>query len=210
MDRRPAIALLLVLCGIGAGAQQVTFNGRMGDKAVLVIDGQVRTLSIGTVALGVKLLAVNADEARVEVDGKPMLLRQGSPAHVGAAPGVVGREIVIPAGSGGHFITSGSINGRVVQFMVDTGATTVAMSQADADRIGLDYRNGQRVVGSTANGIVPAHVVNLSRVRIGEVEVYDVPAVVLPMSMEHVLLGNSFLMRFQMKRDNDTMTLVKR
>ena len=65
-------------------------------------------------------------------------------------------------------------------------------------------------MAATANGPVPIHRVMLNSVRLGDVEVYNVEAVVMPAQMSHVLLGNSFLTRFQMKRENDRMTLTKR
>jgi len=65
-------------------------------------------------------------------------------------------------------------------------------------------------MASTANGPVPIHVVSLSVVRIGDVQVYNVDAVIMPTAMEQVLLGNSFLTRFQMKRENDKLTLERR
>jgi aspartyl protease family protein len=84
------------------------------------------------------------------------------------------------------------------------------MSQTDAERIGLKYREGQRGMASTANGAVPVHRVMLTSVRVGDVQVYNVEALVIPAQMPYVLLGNSFLTRFQMKRENDIMTLEKR
>ncbi|HEX5685381.1 MAG TPA: retropepsin-like aspartic protease, partial [Ideonella sp.] len=105
---------------------------------------------------------------------------------------------------------SGSINGRPVRFMVDTGATVVALDQALADRIGIDYRNARRVTMGTANGSAPAHLVTLSAVVLGGVTVANVQAVVMPLGMPHVLLGNSFLTRFQMRRENDVMRLELR
>jgi aspartyl protease family protein len=95
--------------------------------------------------------------------------------------------------------------------MVDTGATAVAMSQSDADRLGIDYRSStRRGMAETANGRVPAYGVTLNSVRVGDVEIANVDAVVLPSTMPHILLGNSFLMRFQMKRENDVLRLEKR
>jgi aspartyl protease family protein len=131
-------------------------------------------------------------------------------ALAGAARANAGREIVVTAGTGGHFITPGSINGRAVQFMVDTGATSVAISQADAERVGLDWRGAKRALSSTANGAVPVHLLTLNSVRVGEVEVANVSAVVVPAQMPYVLLGNSFLTRFQMRRENDVMRLELR
>jgi aspartyl protease family protein len=117
---------------------------------------------------------------------------------------------VLTAGPGGHFVTGGSINGKAVEFVVDTGATSVSMSQVDAERIGLKYRDGQRGMANTANGQVPVHRVMLTSVRVGDVQVYNVEALVIPAQMPFVLLGNSFLTRFQMKRENDIMTLERR
>ena len=62
----------------------------------------------------------------------------------------------------------------------------------------------------TANGAVPVHRLNLNAVRVGEVEVANVDAVVIPAQMPYILLGNSFLGRFQMRRDNDVMRLERR
>jgi aspartyl protease family protein len=128
----------------------------------------------------------------------------------GAASAGSGSQIVLTAGSGGHFVTQGSINGKAVSFIVDTGATHVALSQTVAEQIGLNYKAGQRTVGQTANGQIVAYRVTLDTVRIGDVQVYNVDAAVLPAGMEQVLLGNSFLTRFQMKRENDRMTLDRR
>jgi aspartyl protease family protein len=94
--------------------------------------------------------------------------------------------------------------------MVDTGATSIALSRADAERIGLDWKSGRPMVSSTANGLVQVHGLTLSAVRVGEVTISNVAAVVVPAPMPHVLLGNSFLSRFQMRRDNDVMRLELR
>jgi len=97
-----------------------------------------------------------------------------------------------------------------VQFMVDTGASQVVMSESDARRINLKFEQGQPVRVSTANGMATGYRVVLSSVRVGEVQVYEVAAIVLPQAMPYILLGNSFLTRFQMQRNNDQMTLERR
>ena len=107
-------------------------------------------------------------------------------------------------------MTAGQINGKAVQFMVDTGATTVAMGAQDAERAGINYKSGQPVMISTANGNAQGYRVKLASVRVGDVEVFEVDAVVTPQAMPFMLLGNSFLTRFAMTRENDQMTLVKR
>ena len=206
-----AVALLLAGASI---AQTVTLNGSMGTRqALLVIDGVPRVLEVGATAQGVRLLSLSAAQAEIEVNGQRRLLFVGaSPVRVGGAdePRGGNTEIVLTAGSGGHFTTAGQINGKAVSFLVDTGATAIAMGQADADRIGINYKSAPRGFAGTANGRIPVNVVSLSSVRVGDVEIANVEAVVMPSTMEHVLLGNSFLTRFQMKRDNDTMRLTKR
>ncbi len=195
-----------------APARRITFNGTMGDKALLVIDGQPRTLAPGASHQGVKLLGVTNGDADVTIDGRRALLRIGAEqVSLGAAPRAgAGSQIVLTADLGGHFVTLGSINGRSVSLLVDTGASMVSMSQADADRLGVEHRKGRRGTVQTANGPVPATQVTLSQVRIGEVDVYNVDALVLPTAMPHILLGNSYLTRFQMRRENDRLTLDKR
>jgi aspartyl protease family protein len=213
--RSAAAGLLLALFGLaqGAWAQNVTLNGSMGDRALLIIDGKPRTLKVGAEQAGVKLVSVGPEEAQVEVQGKRLLLRIGAaPVNLGQAgtASAGATEIVLTAGTGGHFVTGGQINGKTVQFMVDTGATLVSMSQADAARIGLDLRGGRPGVMHTANGSVPMVQVSLASVRIGGVEVYGVEALVSPGEMPFILLGNSFLTRFQLRRDNDTLRLTKK
>lgn len=208
-----AAALLALAAALPAAAQQVSLNGSMGDRAaLLVIDGQPRMLAVGSSHGGVKLLSVAPDGARVEVAGAQLLLRIGAaPVSLGGAAAPRGdNDVVLTAGPGGHFMSGGQINGKTVQFMVDTGASVVALSQAEADRIGLDYKRGARGTTQTANGPVPVHQVTLTSVRVGGTEVYQVPAVVLPEQMPFVLLGNSFLSRFQMKQVNDTLRLEKK
>jgi aspartyl protease family protein len=213
LSRSMTLAAAGLLVAGSAVAQSVTLNGTSGNRlALLVIDGTPRTLAVGQSVQGVRLVALADGEARIEVGGRQVLLRIGAaPVKLGAgAKDGGGSEIVLTASSGGHFMSSGSINGGAVKFLVDTGATLVALSQADAERIGLRYREAERFVTHTANGPVPVHRVMLNSVRIGDVEIYNVEAAVVPAQMPFVLLGNSFLTRFQMKRENDRMTLVKR
>jgi aspartyl protease family protein len=205
------VASLALACS-AAHSVTVTLNGSMGERAaLLVIDGQPRTVSVGAKVQGVKLLSVSAGLAEVEVEGKRVSLSIGTPVSLGGGGASAnGSEIMLPAGSGGHFFAAGAINGRPVRFVVDTGATSVAIGQADAERIGLDWKTAPVAVGQTANGAVAMRVVSLNSVRIGDVEISNVQAVVVPGSMPFVLLGNSFLGRFQLRQENDVLRLQRR
>ncbi len=210
MKRRAALLALAV--PIGAAAQSVSLAGRMGAKALLMIDGQTQMLAVGESARGVKLLRIEGDGVVVDIGGRQSTLQVGgAPARVGATGGTAGsREVVIPAGPGGHFVVGGTINGHAVQFLVDTGATLIAMSRDEADRLGIDYSRAERGLTSTANGNVEVRVLTLSSVRVGSVELANVRAAIVPAPMPGVLLGNSALSRFQMQRDNDIMRLTVR
>lgn len=206
--------LLCCLACCAHAAPLVSFNGSLGAKAaLLLIDGEPRTVRLGQVVDGVRLIALEDGRATIEADGQRQTLVLGaSPGRVGAGVNGAGgsRQIVLSSGAGGHFVTSGSINGRSTQFLVDTGATSVAIAQAEAERLGLRFREGRRIMTHTANGTVPAHRLQLDAVRVGDVEIRNVDAIVVPGQMNHVLLGNSFLSRFQMKRENELMTLELR
>jgi len=206
-----AAALLLTA---PAWAQSVAINGTLGNKALLIVDGGFpKAVAVGEVHKGIKVVAIQGEQITLEMGGKRQTLRVGdAPASVGSGAGeqLSGGRVVLTAGPGGHFMTDGQINGRTVQFMVDTGATTVAMSVADAKRIGLNYQNGETVQMNTANGVTQGWRVTLNTVRVGDVMVSGVEAVVSPGGMPYVLLGNSFLSRFQMNRNNDQMVLERR
>jgi aspartyl protease family protein len=208
------LLLALLIPGASAQAQTVTLSGTMGaDKALLLIDGQPQMLAVGATARGVTLRRMADGVAEVEVAGQRLQLRLGaSPGRVGTGGDAASAtsEIVLPMGPGGHFGGQGAINGKPVQFMVDTGATVVALSQAEANRIGLDWKRGKPGYTHTANGTVPVYAINLSSVRLGGVEIANVAAVVVPAEMPMVLLGNSFLGRFTMRRDSDVMRLEKK
>jgi aspartyl protease family protein len=202
----------LSLLAASAQAQTVTLNGHIGaQKALLVIDGEPHTVAVGAMVHGVRLLSLSATQAEIEVGAARRTLALGAgPVRANAATAAGGNAIVLTASTNGHFRTMGSINGKSIEFMVDTGASSVVISQADADRLGLDYKNAPVGMASTANGTAPLRLITLSAVRIGDVEIANVEAAVIPTPMRGALLGNSFLMRFQMKRENDVMRLEKR
>jgi aspartyl protease family protein len=209
----PLLVAAALMLAASAHAQTVTLNGHIGaHKALLVIDGEPHAVAVGATVRGVRLLSLGDARAEIEVGGarRSLALGAGAVRPSGAAAGSGAREIVLTAGTNGHFRTIGQINGKPIEFMVDTGASSVVISQADADRLGLDWRNAPGGIAETANGRAPFKLVTLTSVRVGEVEVANVEAAVIPATMRSALLGNSFLQRFQMKRENDVMRLEKR
>lgn len=213
------LAPLLLLLGLGLVAAQpsppapaqVQLNGTLGARAaLLLIDGEARTVEVGATVKGVRLVALEDGRATIEIGGRRQTLTLGaSPGRI-VSPTTVPRQIILPMGPGGHYTSIGMINGQVTTFLVDTGATSVAISQIEAEKLGLRYLSGKRVVTQTANGTVPAYLIELASVRVGNVQVNHVEAIVIPGQMNYVLLGNSFLNRFQMRREHDVMTLELR
>lgn len=210
--RRCGLAAALAIAPAMAGAQAVAVTGILGTKALLVIDGGApRALSAGESHAGVKVVSVGRDDAVVETSaGRRTVALGEAPVSVGGRGAGTGRRVELIADGHGHFVNSGTINGRTMQYLVDTGASVVAIGQPDADRMGLDYRGGQPVMLGTANGTARGWRIRLDSVRLGDVEVFGVDAVVTPQAMPHVLLGNSVLNEFQMTRTGDRLVLEKR
>ncbi|GMV45183.1 MAG: hypothetical protein AMXMBFR66_05810 [Pseudomonadota bacterium] len=206
----PLVPMLATVLAATASAQ--TLAGRMGDKALLVIAGRTLVVAPGQTQAGVTLLRWDGETALIEHEGRPQALRLGAApaALAAAAPQSGAREVVLTAGPGGHFIAEGAINGRSVRLMVDTGATLVALPQAEAERLGVELRGARTTMSQTAAGTVPAALVTLARLRVGAVELANVSALVTPAPLPYVLLGNSALERFRMQRDNDVLRLELR
>jgi aspartyl protease family protein len=203
------VAALLLLAP-PAYAAHVALVGLIGSRAIVVIDGAApRTLAPGQkTAEGVMLLGTEKDAARFEIDGRKRTLRIGT-AYSAASPGK--QSVTLKADARGHFITMGSINGGSVRFLVDTGATLISLPAGAARRLGIDYMRGRRDQVQTANGVAMVYRVKLDTVRIGDVTVNNVDAVVRKDDATGVtLLGMSFLNRMEMKRDGQNMTLTKR
>ena len=204
----------LLMASLGAhAATSVVLSGVLGSKALLIVGGTTpKAVAAGESHQGVKVLSVTPEQAVVEVDGGRHTLRLGeTPSRLGRvdAPSS-GRRIVLTADNGGHFTGAGSINGRAMRFLVDTGATAVAIGAAEAERMGLEFRNNPPVSLRTANGTAQGWRMRLESVRVGDVELRSVDAIVTAEAMPYVLLGNSFLREFHMNRSGDEMVLQRR
>jgi aspartyl protease family protein len=208
------LALLGTLTGalasVPARAADVSLIGTFETKAaILSIDaGAPKTVRVGQTFGGVTVVAVEKDRATVEIGGQRRTLVRGQSYSSGAASGA--QSVTLSAGAGGHFMADGQINGGAVRFLVDTGATTVAIPAGEANRLHIDYRKGQRGTVQTANGPAGAYVVRLDSIRVGSIELQNIEAVVIEKGLETALLGNSFLNRTEMRREGQTMMLIRR
>jgi aspartyl protease family protein len=204
------LALSLCLVPGVAGAQDVGLAGILGSKAMLMINGgEPQSVAVGQSLDGVKVVSVQGDQVVIEIGGKKRPLRVGQHA-IGAAAADGSGKITMTADNQGHFYTTGTINGVSVRFLVDTGATMISLGATDARRVGLDFNRGQKGMTQTANGQVVVSKIQLDTVRIGDVTLHNVDALVHQTEMPMALLGMSFLNRMEMQRDGSTMTLKKR
>ena len=206
------VCLLFLLFAEPAAATDVNVIGLFPGKAVVVIDGgKPRTMSAGqTSPEGVKLISADSESAEFEIGGRRQVLSLGQGISSNFAP-TENSSVTLTADASGHFVTDGSINGATVKLLIDTGASMVSLNSSEAKRIGLNYLKGQRGQVSTANGLVPVYKVKLDTVKIGDITLSNVDALVhegenLPI----VLMGMSFLNRVEMKREGSQMTLIKR
>ena len=210
IGRRVLLLCSALACG-AAAATEVVVVGLFPNKAVVQIDGGApRTLSVGqNTPEGVVLVAVERDAATFEIKGRRARLSMGQATVTRGTSSAA--STVLAADSRGHFIVDGQVNGLPIRFIVDTGATVIAIPVSEARRLALDYSKGRRVPMNTANGVMPAYLIRLDTVRVGDISIDGVEAAVIDgASMPAALLGMSFLNRMVMRREGNTMTLVKR
>jgi aspartyl protease family protein len=207
--RRHSIAVLLLLASAAACAADVSLIGTFGSTAaILSIDGGApKTVKVGQGFGGVTLVGIEQDRATVEVEGKRRVLMRG---QTYSSAGAAAQSVTLSAGAGGHFMADGQINGGAVRFLVDTGATTVALPASEANRLRIDYKSGRRGTTQTAGGPTAMYIVKLDSIRIGNIELQNIDAMVIEQGLEVPLLGNTFLNRMEMRREGQTMTLIKR
>ena len=207
----PLILIGTGLASVVSAAPLVELQAVLGQSAVLQVDGMQRTLRIGqTSPEGVRLLALSAASARLQVEGHVQDVPLGGRAG-GALPAGQAAAVRIPRGDGGMFLTTGTVNGQSVEFLVDTGATTVAMNDATARTLGIDYRAGSRGLVETASGVTEAYAVTLREVGIGSIRLPNVQAVVIRGAQpSRALLGMSFLSRTQIEHAQDAMVLRRK
>ncbi len=180
-------------------------------SAVLQIDGKQRMLRDGARSPeGVLLVSATSKQAVIEVDGRKRIIgmSRGISTQFRTADKA---EMRIASGEGGHFRTKGLINGISVDFLVDTGASTIAMNHFEAERLGIDYRGGAPISVNTANGISKAFLVTLQTVAVGNIVAHQVTAAVSNTdSPSVILLGNSYLGQVDLKIDQGVLVLKEK
>jgi len=205
----------LAYMGVGYAADpapvDVQVTALFRGKALLSVNGQSKMLASGESHGGVTLVEADSRSALIEFRGVEQRLtlnqRIGGGYH---APNKT--EVQVWPDARGMYRTTGAINGFAVSFLVDTGATSVAMNSATAKRIGIDYRLiGQPRRISTASEVVTGYAVSLNQVSVGELRFSNIDAVVIESKQpSQILLGMSYLSRLEIGHHNGAMVLKQK
>lgn len=202
---------LVGLLALPVAAMDLQVKMLAKDSALIEIDGKQRMLRAGAVSPeGVKLLAADGQQAIVEMNGKRATLKLNRQISTQFKKSEKS-EVRIASARGGHHITPGRINGVPVEFMVDTGASIIAMNYREAEKLGIDYRAGKPITVNTANGVAKAYKIVLNRVSVGDIELNQVSAAVSTTeSPTIILLGNSYLSNVDMLVDSGVLVLKEK
>ncbi|MEW8644484.1 MAG: retropepsin-like aspartic protease [Candidatus Thiodiazotropha endolucinida] len=213
---RKGCFMLLFLAAIYHGqafaVDRVVVEALFTDKAMVTIDGVRRLLKLDKPSPeGVRLISASSKEAVLEVDGERRTYPLGG--HITtrfSKPEVITAKVW--RNQAGAYTTVGTINGRTVNFLVDTGATAVAMHANQAKRLGIAYKlKGTRILVNTASGSVAAYDVTLDRVQVGDITLNNVRGFIIDNNgPARVLLGMSFLNRVKMEDQGTVLLLEKR
>jgi aspartyl protease family protein len=187
----------------------VVVSGLFNNGAIIDINGKQRMLRAGqTSPEGIKLISANKQQAKLLVDGQEYTLGLSKRINNNYKKA---ESVTVVVNNNGYdqFITSGSINGRGVKFLVDTGATSVALSIATAQSLGINYLAGTPIQVGTASGVVNGYRITLNNVSVGGISVSSVDAIVNQSPMREVLLGMSFLNHVEVSHKNGVLYLTK-
>lgn len=207
-----AVLALMVASAVDA-APDIVVVGLLPDRAVLKVEGETRILKVGESTDNITLIRVDANQATLKVGKTEQVLGLGQDHPKALVQDTTAKaSLDVYMNARNSFETTGMINGRIVNFIVDTGASTVAMSRTEATRLGIDFRqNGQPAAGVTASGTVAAWSVFLDRVKVGPIVVVGVPAMVLDTEDSlPILLGMSFLSRVNITHEGNKLRLTAR
>jgi len=211
------LSLLLIFFSISYATsvhaiEKIEVQGLFSNKAVLMIDGKRHILAVGKISPeGVKVISADSRGAVLEVDGEQKHYNLGNTVSTSFTKRKSQKETIF-VNSGGMYMTFGNINGRSVRFLVDTGASAIAMNTEQAKRLGIQYdKVGMPSSVSTASGYAKAYRLRLKSVSVGDITESNVEAFVI--DGDHpgpILLGMTFLGRLSVEHSGNAMTLMQK
>jgi aspartyl protease family protein len=206
------IGTLCLLCQNTFAMPDIQVHGLMPNQAVISINGTQRILKVGKPSPeGVSLVSSDSKKAVLEWQGERVERTLTKTITNNFSAPASKDEVRIERGHNNHYFTPGQINGRLVNFMVDTGAFTIAMTPTEADRLGLNWRKGERFMAGTAGGGTPGYKVTLNTVSVGGITVHNIEgAVIVAEGNTDILLGMTFLEKTVMREENNALILRKK
>ena len=191
------------------GRKQIEIQALMPGMVVLLIDGDRTTLKTGDEQRGIKLISSTTTSAMLEVDGEQGTYQMGTTVSTNFKQREMITERVV-SDNYGMFREHGSINGQSVKFLIDTGASSVAMSAKQARKLGILYRiDGVETRASTASGTAKAWAIKFKSVRLGKLVERNVQGMVVDGDYpRQVLLGMTFLNRMKVEKENNMMIIT--
>lgn len=204
---------LITFCLISSliQAADILVLGLFKDIAILRVDGVQYKLRIGeTSPQGIKLIEANSEQAVLEINGRQESYALGT--HVSSSFSAPEKAGALIRPSNGSYIVSGFINRQPVEFLVDTGASTIAMNSNQARKLGINFRyEGKEGYSTTASGYAKIYTLKLDSVQVGDIVIKNVEAAVIDGDFPTIaLLGMSFLNQVNMKRDGQLLMLEKK
>ncbi len=197
-----------------AQATDVVVMAIFGDTVILKVDGTKHKLRVGDkTPEGIILSEIDYDTIILRKGNKKSRHKLGGHVSFGLEGGrgkPKKEQIAKIWPQGDMYVTHGYINKFAVTFMVDTGATWIALSESLAKRMGINYFRGDPGFAGTASGTTAIYKIKLNTVRVGDIVLHNVEAAVIPRLSGHVLLGNSFLKYTEMTRTKQVMILKKK
>lgn len=212
------IFTLLTLLSLNSGISfaeklpPIQLNAILKNAAVITVSGQQQMLKKNSTSReGFKLIRIESDSITLEKNGKQYRIKPGA-AISSTQSSAKERAVTINRDNRGMFHVEGTINDYPVNFLVDTGATFVALNSNVAKKIGIDYlRRGIPTLGNTASGVVKTYKLQLNNIKVGGIQLYKVDAVVIEGNFPvTTLLGMSFLQRVTMRDEGQFLTLLQK
>jgi len=195
---------------LNAGDQQdIRVLGLFKNMVVLAINDQRTVLRVGDhQRRNLRLLSANSEKAVFEIRGRRVELAMSDTGAIQTNLPSSGGHSAQLISNGGLYSVTGSINGQLADFVVDTGASYVTLSPQQANALRLDFSQANKIMMDTANGKTTAHVFTIKSIRIGSIELHNVEAAVMNnLSSSKILLGMSFLNKVHMKHGPGLMVL---
>ncbi len=203
---------LLISVSLNVNAEtSVKVVALFSGKAFMQINGEQKLMKKGDTFADVTLISATGRGAVVQLkDGKQLSLGINQSIQHGFKK-ASNNKLTVYADRAGMFKLNGKINGSSTSFLLDTGATYIALSQAQADNLGIRYENSPKSLVQTASEVVPVWNIKLDSVKVGGISVPNVEAVVLQgTSPQTALLGMSFLQHIKLQRDGAAMVLEQK